>query len=245
MTAKTTRQIVGVIALIISGNIYAQTQVPNTFQAGQPARAADVNANFSAVESAVNDNDNRITANANDIASNSSAISSNTAPFYVVLDSTGQQVGDRVVDVSAMYATVPFSLLLSTGETIEFFAIMNGRGFLGSDSQTATNLIYLQPDCAGQAYMQISPDTRLLAPSALAAILIDSTAPLGTPANLWRATSNIPESLTTSSIQYAGSVDNPQSCVNGVNPLDNLYPAVFEVDLHQLLIPPFTLQRVN
>ena len=74
MTAKTTRQIVGVIALMISGNIYAQTQIPNTFQAGQPARAAEVNANFSTLESAANQNAADISTNAADILANNSAI---------------------------------------------------------------------------------------------------------------------------------------------------------------------------
>ena len=72
MTAKATRQIVGVIVLMISGNIYAQTQVPNTFQTGQPARAAEVNANFSTLESAANQN-------AADILTNNSAMQADVA----------------------------------------------------------------------------------------------------------------------------------------------------------------------
>ncbi len=72
MTARATRQIVGVIALMISGNIYAQTQVPNTFQTGQPARAAEVNANFSTLEAAANQN-------AADISANDSAVQANVA----------------------------------------------------------------------------------------------------------------------------------------------------------------------
>ena len=67
MTARATRQIVGVIALMISGTIYAQTQVPNSFQTGQPARAAEVNANFSTLESAANQNAADISTNAADI----------------------------------------------------------------------------------------------------------------------------------------------------------------------------------
>ena len=43
------------IALIIgyTGVAVGQTEVPNTFQAGQPAKAAEVNANFDAIESAI------------------------------------------------------------------------------------------------------------------------------------------------------------------------------------------------
>lgn len=43
---------------LFSGAALGQTQVPNTFQAGQPASAAEVNANFSELESAVNKNAN-------------------------------------------------------------------------------------------------------------------------------------------------------------------------------------------
>ena len=49
------RLTLALIALSFSTAISAQTQVPNTFQAGQPARAVDVNANFDALENAVDD----------------------------------------------------------------------------------------------------------------------------------------------------------------------------------------------
>ena len=44
------------LLLLVAGAANAQTQVPNTFQAGQPARAAEVNANFDALETAVDQN---------------------------------------------------------------------------------------------------------------------------------------------------------------------------------------------
>jgi len=63
----------------------AQTQVPNTFQAGQPASAAEVNENFSVLESAVN-------KNADDIAASAGSAS---AGFNLALvdGTTGVQVG--------------------------------------------------------------------------------------------------------------------------------------------------------
>jgi hypothetical protein len=42
--------------LFIFGAAHAQTQVPNIFQTGQPARAAEVNANFDTLESAIDQN---------------------------------------------------------------------------------------------------------------------------------------------------------------------------------------------
>lgn len=47
----------------------SSVNIPNNFTAGTPARAAEVNENFSAIESAINDNDVRITANENAINS--------------------------------------------------------------------------------------------------------------------------------------------------------------------------------
>ena len=57
----------------------ADLTIPNTFTAGTPAVAADVNANFTAVESAVDDNNTNITTNASGIASNALNISNITS----------------------------------------------------------------------------------------------------------------------------------------------------------------------
>ena len=58
------------IALSAFGLSFAQTEVPHTFQSGQPARAAEVNENFSAVTS-------EIDANAAALADNEAAIQAN------------------------------------------------------------------------------------------------------------------------------------------------------------------------
>jgi hypothetical protein len=47
-------------AIVITGTAYGQTQVPNIFQSGQPALAAEVNENFVALEAAVNQNADHI-----------------------------------------------------------------------------------------------------------------------------------------------------------------------------------------
>lgn len=51
---KTMTLCVGIF--FIGGVSYAQTQVPNTFQSGQPARASEVNANFDVLETAIDQN---------------------------------------------------------------------------------------------------------------------------------------------------------------------------------------------
>ena len=42
--------------LLCTGMAYSQTQVPNEFQAGEPAKASEVNENFDALETAIDEN---------------------------------------------------------------------------------------------------------------------------------------------------------------------------------------------
>ena len=74
-----TLAIVGALALM-SGSLATadSVTVTNTFVAGQPATAASVNQNFMDVETAVNDNDGRITTNTGNIATNTGDIATNT-----------------------------------------------------------------------------------------------------------------------------------------------------------------------
>lgn len=53
---KKVNGIIGVATLVFSGVVFGQTTVPNIFQAGQPARAAEVNANFDVLEAAIDQN---------------------------------------------------------------------------------------------------------------------------------------------------------------------------------------------
>jgi len=56
MSIQIVNGLIGVVALTFSGLATGQTQVPNDFTAGQPARAAEVNANFDALEAAIDQN---------------------------------------------------------------------------------------------------------------------------------------------------------------------------------------------
>lgn len=56
MSIQKANGLISIVALLFSGMAIGQTQVPNDFTAGQPARAAEVNANFDALETAVDQN---------------------------------------------------------------------------------------------------------------------------------------------------------------------------------------------
>lgn len=56
MNIKLSQNIICAAAIFVAGSAYGQTELPVTFQAGQPALAADVNSNFTTLESAVNQN---------------------------------------------------------------------------------------------------------------------------------------------------------------------------------------------
>ena len=72
--------LIAIVAPLQAGSL----TVPSTFTAGTPAVAAEVNANFTAVQNAVDDNDVRITTNGSDIATNASNITAlqNITPDY-------------------------------------------------------------------------------------------------------------------------------------------------------------------
>ncbi|MFQ5470849.1 MAG: hypothetical protein ACE5EH_11170, partial [Gammaproteobacteria bacterium] len=72
---------IAVVAFFVAGSSTGwagSVTIPNTFVSGTKAVAADVNANFSAVGTAVNGNATDITTNAGNIATNTGNIATNT-----------------------------------------------------------------------------------------------------------------------------------------------------------------------
>lgn len=53
---RITISIFALVSMLVTGLAQAQTQVPNDFQAGTPARATEVNENFDALEAAIDQN---------------------------------------------------------------------------------------------------------------------------------------------------------------------------------------------
>ena len=96
MNMTSTTRVFGIVALMMFGSSFAQTQVPNTFQAGQPALAADVNANFSTLESATNQNTADISTNAADTQANIAALQAQVA----ALEATVAGMSPSILNIS-------------------------------------------------------------------------------------------------------------------------------------------------
>jgi hypothetical protein len=92
MNVKSIARIIGLVSLIITGSVFAQTAVPNTFQSGQAALASEVNANFTTLADAVNSNAGIGTTNATAIQALEGSPDL-TGPRLVVMDSNQTEVG--------------------------------------------------------------------------------------------------------------------------------------------------------
>ena len=138
-----------VIAITVSGVAVGQTQVPNTFQSGQPARATDVNANFDAVESAIDTNSTRI--DTNETASQNNALSISqiaSAGGISVYTQNGVELG-KFLAMRRINSPDPVIYLL------------NGKGFVFAvgtsgdplDYGETREIYYSGIDCTGDAYI--------------------------------------------------------------------------------------------
>ncbi len=80
--------VLAVLATSSGAALAGSVTIPNDFSSGTPAVAAEVNENFSAVKTAVDDNDGRITTNAEDIAANETAIATKADVSAVTANTT-------------------------------------------------------------------------------------------------------------------------------------------------------------
>ena len=100
---------VGTIALFSLGNVSAwagNLTVPNVFVSGTKAVAADVNANFNAVETAVNDNDTRITQNTADVTANTAEIGTKADAATVTANTAAIGTKADIATVTANTAAI-------------------------------------------------------------------------------------------------------------------------------------------
>ncbi len=115
------------LAILLAGSATADDlTIPNTFQANTPARAADVNANFTAVEASVDDN-------AADIAANLASIESNTQDIAALSQSVSE------IAVPVPYVFVGFSTATVTGDVGFFGMNETCQADYGPDARMTTS----------------------------------------------------------------------------------------------------------
>jgi len=152
---------IGLLLLLPIYTQAGQVSVPNAFVSGTAAKSAEVNENFNSLQTAVNDNDNRITINSDniennslsindnatgisdniaDISSNSSAIASFRTPLLVKYD--GVSIGSPVAEAGGLFILNDNSYL---------FAITKN---LSAPREIRTITVRFESsDCSGQPFV--------------------------------------------------------------------------------------------
>jgi len=147
--------IAGWLTLLSSATIADDLTIPNTFTPGTPARAAEVNGNFTAVETSVDDNAADISANITSIQANSNATQANASSIASLVSGTGLQVYSqgsafaRVLDISSTGAW----LLSGTGYMFE-----TELGDSNPKWLRQMTIYYAELNCVGTAYVTGWPE---------------------------------------------------------------------------------------
>ena len=126
--------------LLIVGTAAADDlTLPNTFQAGTPARAAEVNANFSAVETSVDDNAADIAVVSASVQTYAQNISSNTQNISLNgqnISSNAQNISSNDQEIEVVSQTVS-SLIAPPAFSFVGFStaqVDGGAGFFGMNA---------------------------------------------------------------------------------------------------------------
>ena len=138
------RKLLLILGIAFINNIQAaDLTIPNTFTAGTPAVAVDVNANFAAVETEVDDNNASIVGNASGITTNASNITSNNAGI------TGNAAG-IVTNASGITTNTSGIATNVTGITGNAAGIVtNASGITTNTSGIATNASNITINASG------------------------------------------------------------------------------------------------
>jgi hypothetical protein len=239
------------VALAISAG---PVMVPTTFVSGTPAKAADVNANFTAVANAVN-------GSAQDIATLQTRVKNipagpqgpvgptgATGPAgpgaMLVKDSTGKVAGSYFIAPYDPFAqpngfTVPGStpdefVFIRTAS--QSFAVRVTAAQLGA--QVDYNVSFTSTDCTGQAYL--SPQAYLVG-SLKVPPMLSFAAVLNTTAYI---AGSMLTSGSTAAYSYLSFNDTSTVCTlyQGAGLTGQLVPVVGTFDLSTLsLVPPFSV----
>ena len=134
---KLTRLGMLAVSAIMSQSLYAgSVSIPNSFTAGEPAVAAEVNANFDAVKTAVDDNDSRIAALEASIAALQETVTAQAATITSLQNNLSSVQSNSVLalDGSLLFVTD------SNGYPTAQFTGVNVQVINGVDQYTANGV---------------------------------------------------------------------------------------------------------
>ena len=140
------------IFLLHTGMAYSQTQVPNEFQAGEPAKASEVNENFDALEAAVDTNAASIETNATAISGNTATIGSLTVNAGVYVFSQGTAIGQFLTASKGANIYV----LTDEGFIFQIGTRSEQNYYLGTENR----IYFSETTCSGTAYIVGDYDTQ-------------------------------------------------------------------------------------
>jgi len=133
-------RILGAVLLLATLNCHpahaGSVTVPNTFTADTPAVASQVNGNFSAVKTAVDDNDSRIAALETTVASLQSLVQSQASTISSLQSELAAVQGNSVLDLDGKLGlgTDP-----ATGQPTAIFSAVNVQVVNGTGNTTTIN----------------------------------------------------------------------------------------------------------
>jgi len=188
-----------IFALSTGSLIAADLTVPNNFSANTTAVASEVNANFDAVETAVNDNNKRISdsetniqINAENIQNNTTSIS-NIRSINVYVDNIRRGALIQAHGGSNVFINAnSFVIMLDS----RYFALLTTAG----DGLRQLSLAYKSADCTGQPYLNMSNLNSLVSRQGF--VFSNDTPELGT---LYYIQAGMPiETITVQSIMFDG-----------------------------------------
>lgn len=153
--------------LITSVTMADEVDIPNQFQANTPAVAAAVNANFDAVEAAVDDNAQRVAAleGAFGVAGVSVAIDGIVVGRYIqpghgFVDVTDVNGGvEKVAEAIGIVNSPRIFAVSSTGYFIDLVTSSVDHGFLSEGNLDTGPRYFETSDCTGNAYRVVQGDT--------------------------------------------------------------------------------------
>ncbi len=185
-------------ALILGANIAnaGQATIPHNFKSGDAAKASDVNQNFDALETEINDNDTRVSDHETRILSIESQVAE-ANKRVVAVDGNNNELGLVIGDE----ASALIYILTPEGYSVS----INSSGSLGSGD--TNGIVFTDGNCGmsgGSAYISHFSSNRIITPKS-----VISTSSFGNPQNQQLFYVPMPGTVV-SMITYQSSLSDPQ-----------------------------------